>query len=855
MQAFGFLIAVLLPLCVEADEDKRFHGDVRIGEEKLLKSQILDLQWLGEDRNVVLLRTQGEHLHRSENGGETWTDLQGKFSRSGAASNSSTFVPIKRLVRSAADLNTVFAEGPGEDHFVSVDSGVTWERVLHAGTLQGFLFHNTRKTWALLSCWTDGCRPSPKAGEICSHNLYLTKDLGKTFTLVQTHIVQFSWGKREFKQDDRVYFTHFRNKSIGQRRLVRWMEGVDFVFTEDLEREKPEAKILVPGGNKFQISNGYILVVKVKDPIKQNVSLMISSDGAQTFSPALLPHRLWQHSFALLDASEGALVLHVNQGTDRGDVYISDKSGKNFSTSLERNVRINNICAFEKVMNLNGVFIANVFEGESDSRPAVQEEQDPEEVEKASTGSQTEALTEIRWRRLEAAVAACPGGEVEGLEGCPPEAQSEHLQRVRRGRAGGARPFYRRLGGAARANNIRTVISFDAGATWNYLDLPQNSQGKNFDCNSKKRCFLHLHDFTDLPDFAPVYSYKNAVGILMGTGNVGTHLSFKREDTSTFLSRDGGRKWLEVHNGTFIYEFGDYGGLLVMADMVHETTTALFSWNEGKTWMTFKIADKPMKVDNIIIEPNATSTVFLIYGHRNGVGISRFLDFSKVHNRSCDGVKTPSNKDSDYEHWRPPSCLEGEHRVYTRRKQTAKCFNNFKDRYHETGPCNCTKRDYECEVGFERDVGGRWCRETSESALRRGVMSGCVTGQRVAVLQYRKVPGNKCVHGWHPEPIYLNCTNGFAPQNVVPVGRAAGRAADTADRAAVHSSLAFQLTFVLGTLVCGALLTRSQRVRQCLERVKARPRVPPAASGTRIGREMDGLAVCVDQQQGYLRYE
>ena len=34
---------------------------------------------------------------------------------------------------------------------------------------------------------------------------------------------------------------------------------------------------------------------------------------------------------------------------------------------------------------------------------------------------------------------------------------------------------------------------------------------------------------------------------------------------NTYLSRDGGLTWAEVKKGPYVYEFGDHGGLIVMA--------------------------------------------------------------------------------------------------------------------------------------------------------------------------------------------------------------------------------------------------------------------------------------------------
>ena len=96
---------------------------------------------------------------------------------------------------------------------------------------------------------------------------------------------------------------------------------------------------------------------------------------------------------------------------------------------------------------------------------------------------------------------------------------------------------------------IRTVISFDKGGVWSYLKPPRvDSTGKTIDC-PPERCWLHLHGVTNFHNYAPFYSLESAVGLVMGTGNVGSYLRFETDQTNTYLSRDGGLNWVEAHKG------------------------------------------------------------------------------------------------------------------------------------------------------------------------------------------------------------------------------------------------------------------------------------------------------------------
>ena len=78
---------------------------------------------------------------------------------------------------------------------------------------------------------------------------------------------------------------------------------------------------------------------------------------------------------------------------------------------------------------------------------------------------------------------------------------------------------------------------------------------------------------------------------MIAVGNVGKELErLKTDRMNTYLSRDGGLAWAEVKKGPYVYEFGDHGGLVVMAKNMEATTTILYSFNEGKSWHELEIS-------------------------------------------------------------------------------------------------------------------------------------------------------------------------------------------------------------------------------------------------------------------------
>ena len=54
---------------------------------------------------------------------------------------------------------------------------------------------------------------------------------------------------------------------------------------------------------------------------------------------------------------------------------------------------------------------------------------------------------------------------------------------------------------------------------------------------------------------------------MMAVGNVGESLAGYTE-SDTFLTRDAGFTWEEVHKDAHLWEFGDYGSILVIAKSV-----------------------------------------------------------------------------------------------------------------------------------------------------------------------------------------------------------------------------------------------------------------------------------------------
>ena len=114
--------------------------------------------------------------------------------------------------------------------------------------------------------------------------------------------------------------------------------------------------------------------------------------------------------------------------------------------------------------------------------------------------------------------------------------------------------------------------------------------------------------------YGSFYSTDKAIGLVIGTGNIGQSLSRQKGQVNTYLSRDGGREWVELMKGSYIYEIGDHGGIVLMASDEYTTNTLFYSWDEGDSWHSFTFSAQKIRVSNIITEPTNSALSFVLYG-------------------------------------------------------------------------------------------------------------------------------------------------------------------------------------------------------------------------------------------------
>lgn len=454
--------------------------------------------------------------------------------------------------------------------------------------------------------------------------------------------------------------------------------------------------------------------------------------------------------------------------TPFGNLYISDEEGRSFSLSME-NIIKGNAVDFERVTSLDGTFIANRYDADHTHDPSLKRKnnkvvefdeadiiaEEERKTQKSRMGNSANSnkkqeVTEMQVLKIEDSI---PAAEVQ--------------------------------------QQVRTYITHNKGGKWELLNAPKKtSKGKAIDCYIEDDCSLHLEIYSHQGALAPVYSVESAVGIVLGTGNLGKRLTDNNSAKNLYISRDGGLNWRSVKQGVHIYEIGDHGALIVIAAKGRPTKNVEFSWDEGQSWETLQIAEEDIFVENIIIDPNSISQQFMVYGSyaesdsdaegsknskQDKNGFLTYLDFSSLHEPQCKGADNAGAEDSDYEQWSPydgrhgdNKCYLGQQVTYVRRKQDAMCYNGEDlERIIHREPCSCTEMDYECDVGFHRAEGSSGaCQEVPTTAsdeeklaaeLERQNEQCAEYGYYEVTQGYRKIPGNICSGGLDLAPYRYEC--------------------------------------------------------------------------------------------------
>ena len=263
---------------------------------------------------------------------------------------------------------------------------------------------------------------------------------------------------------------------------------------------------------------------------------------------------------------------------------------------------------------------------------------------------------------------------------------------------------------AGQPKQLKSMITHNDGAAWSRLPAPQKDpEGHDYDCDVKnvEKCSLHLHAYTEREDPRNTFSSPSAVGLMMGVGNVGEHLT-RKSDGHVFITADGGITWKAVKKGNYMWEYGDQGSIIVIVEEQVATNVIHYSRDEGETWTEFKFSDKKMNIVGISTLPSDTSRNFLLWGKdaESGSKIATInLDFTGLTDKQCKlDEQNPDDPKNDYYLWSPKhplqdnNCLFGHVAQYHRKILSSDCYNgrNLNKQIHkEVMLCECAREDFE----------------------------------------------------------------------------------------------------------------------------------------------------------------
>ena len=255
------------------------------------------------------------------------------------------------------------------------------------------------------------------------------------------------------------------------------------------------------------------------------------------------------------------------------------------------------------------------------------------------------------------------------------------------------------------AKKLKTLITHNDGAQWAPLLAPRkDADGHDYGCDPSdtNRCSLHLHSYTERTDPRATFSSPSAIGLMMGVGNVGEQLT-RKGDADTFITQDGGVTWISVMKGTYMWEYGDQGSIIVIVEEEVPTTSVFYTLNEGESWIEYPFSETPFTVAAISTVPSDKSRNFILWGKASGTKIATInLDFTGLTDKQCK-LDEHNPRDDDYYLWEPKhpaqkdNCLLGHIKQYHRKKTDRECFNGPSIRHeHDIAKnCSCTREDFE----------------------------------------------------------------------------------------------------------------------------------------------------------------
>eukprot|EP01065_Artemidia_motanka_P012419 TRINITY_DN16832_c0_g1_i1.p1 TRINITY_DN16832_c0_g1~~TRINITY_DN16832_c0_g1_i1.p1 ORF type:complete len:980 (+),score=266.13 TRINITY_DN16832_c0_g1_i1:76-3015(+) len=621
--------------------------------------------------------------------------------------------------------------------------------VLHLDDVKA---HPRKAAW-LLGLHEPPCPYSYAAG--CPSNIYFSQDYGRTYKRVKPHdpadvaLTQtggwtVDWSNYEAlgpEHDDKEIMLirkhvlndvslggGFREVSAG---LYRWNIDKGPVDTSGSGRSQLWHPFVVDA--EYFVHIGKYTFAAVLDSYTRGVQLWVLSDDSPKFQHVRFPSDNGEESYTILDDSEGTVFANVyhkacarGQVNHWGHVYSSDKAGVHFTMALPYNRRNSGSLGGDAgACDFHKIRgLAGVFV--------------------ANRLTKQSSLSE-----------AC-------LECSDDSSCWKHCE-------------------------YETVMNWEKGsqAYWEPLKVSDQLCSNT---ESGHNCHLHLHGVASHQEWiSGLVSKWDSPGVIMASGNVGQKLDIDGNDIGVFFSDDAGISWKRVASGAHAYDWLNFGGFIVMAEVKAPTRFLKVSDDMGQSFHSVQfVADnapavlvKRLRLQGGRSHAGQQTTVVVIETTTESGTILFHLDV-RLGSRPLSGPpcgplpktvgEVTADNFHDYQVYTPrpgemfdadtSECFLGSKTDFVRKRPGSKCWTEGEVGFlKEEKPCPCTAQDYICDEGFILHyhncvsrfhqqaqfwsmIEAKWLLETPEPA-------DC-NGHWIRTKGYRRIPGDLC-NVQHPD--------------------------------------------------------------------------------------------------------
>ena len=184
--------APVAPVAPPTKTQKKFHDNTKIITAKTkLDGEVMDMQWIGKGKNIVLILTEDAILHRSNDDGKTFSNQMKKL-QAVAQGKGKTVSGIRYMLASKADPLRVFFVGSEDSHFTTMDGGKTFKLVNSVVAFEDIKLHPTHAECMMAA--QDTCSGGKaKKGQPCYRKLWVSHDFGQSWSHVADRVQQFDW--------------------------------------------------------------------------------------------------------------------------------------------------------------------------------------------------------------------------------------------------------------------------------------------------------------------------------------------------------------------------------------------------------------------------------------------------------------------------------------------------------------------------------------------------------------------------------------------------------------------------------------------------------------------------------------